>query len=75
MGLPGAREAAPPATHRPPPGTRHALFLQPTGTATGADIVQQADTSATSQQWRVVDHGGDVISLVTRKPDLAMDVW
>ncbi|MGP3921565.1 RICIN domain-containing protein, partial [Nonomuraea sp. 10N515B] len=30
---------------------------------------------ATGQQWRVVDHGGDVISLVNRQSGLAMDVW
>ncbi|MFF6787110.1 RICIN domain-containing protein, partial [Streptomyces sp. NPDC012510] len=55
---------------------RHSgLFLQPTGTTTGADIVQQTDSGATGQQWRVVDHGGDVISLVNRESGLAMDVW
>ena len=51
------------------------LFLQATGTATGSDVVQQADSTATSQQWRVVDHGSDVISLVNRQSGLAMDVW
>jgi hypothetical protein len=37
--------------------------------------VQQVDTGTTAQQWRVVDHGGDVISLVNRESGLAMDVW
>ncbi|WP_447008056.1 RICIN domain-containing protein [Saccharothrix isguenensis] len=53
---------------------RHSgLFLQAAGS--GSDVTQQADTGATSQQWRVVDHGGDVISLVNRGSGLAMDVW
>ncbi|MBB4911507.1 RICIN domain-containing protein [Actinophytocola algeriensis] len=55
---------------------RHSgLFLESTGTANGADIVQQADTGATVQHWRVVDHGGDVVSLVNRATGLALDVW
>jgi alpha-L-fucosidase 2 len=55
---------------------RHSgLFLQVAGNGTGADITQQPDTNATTQQWRVVDHGGDVISLVNRSSGLAMDVW
>jgi hypothetical protein len=37
-------------------------------------VVQQADNGATSQQWHVVDHGSDVISLVNRQSGLAMDV-
>jgi hypothetical protein len=31
--------------------------------------------SAANQQWRVVEHGSDVISLVNRQSGLAMDVW
>lgn len=55
---------------------RHSgLFLQPSGTASGSDVVQQADSGAANQQWRVIDHGGDVISLVNRASGLAMDVW
>jgi alpha-L-fucosidase 2 len=54
---------------------RHSgLFLQVGGPATGADITQQPGTDAAGQQWRVVDHGGEV-SLVNRQSGLAMDVW
>jgi alpha-L-fucosidase 2 len=54
---------------------RHSgLVLQSAG-GSGADITQQADTNAASQQWRVVDHGGEVISLVNQQSGLAMDVW
>jgi alpha-L-fucosidase 2 len=55
---------------------RHSgLVLQVAGTGSGADITQQPDTNAASQQWRVVDHGGEVVSLVSRHSGLAMDVW
>jgi alpha-L-fucosidase 2 len=54
---------------------RHSgLVLQSAG-GSGADVTQQADTNAASQQWRVVDHGGEVISLTNRQSGLAMDVW
>ncbi|SDD69654.1 glycosyl hydrolase family 95 catalytic domain-containing protein [Glycomyces harbinensis] len=54
---------------------RHSgLVLQVSGTGTGADITQQPTSSATSQQWQVVDHNGTV-SLVNRHSGLAMDVW
>ncbi|MEV1119503.1 RICIN domain-containing protein [Actinosynnema sp. NPDC049800] len=53
---------------------RHSgLYLQAAGS--GSDVTQQPDTGATDQHWRVVDHGGDVISLVNRRSGLAMDVW
>ncbi|WP_433731589.1 glycosyl hydrolase family 95 catalytic domain-containing protein [Actinoplanes sp. CA-051413] len=53
---------------------RHSgLVLQVTGTS--GDITQQPDTNAAAQQWRVVDHGGQVCSLVNRQSGLAMDVW
>ena len=51
------------------------LVLQVAGSSNGADITQQPDTNAAGQQWRVVDHGGGVISLVNRQSGLAMDVW
>jgi len=51
------------------------LVLQIAGDSSGADITQQRDVNATGQQWRVVDHGGEVISLVNRQSGLAMDVW
>ncbi|MFI9816389.1 glycosyl hydrolase family 95 catalytic domain-containing protein [Saccharothrix variisporea] len=55
---------------------RHSgLVLQVSGTATGADVTQQADTGAAAQQFRVVDQGGGVISLVNRASGLALDVW
>jgi alpha-L-fucosidase 2 len=55
---------------------RHSgLVLQATGTSGGADITQQPDTDTAAQQWRVVDHGGQVCSLVNRQSGLAMDVW
>ncbi|GAB3951017.1 glycoside hydrolase N-terminal domain-containing protein [Kribbella albertanoniae] len=55
---------------------RHSgLVLQVAGNATGTDITQQPDTQATSQQWRLVDQGGGVVSLVNRQSGLAMDVW
>ena len=31
--------------------------------------------NSAGQQWRVVDHGGDVVSLVNRQSGLALDVW
>jgi hypothetical protein len=49
--------------------------LQVAGTGSGANISQQADTNAESQQWRVVDQGGGAVSLVNRQSGLAMDVW
>ncbi|MGW0503437.1 glycoside hydrolase family 2 TIM barrel-domain containing protein [Micromonospora sp. NPDC003241] len=55
---------------------RHSgLVLQPATTASGADIVQQVDTNTAAQQWRLVDHGGGVVSLVNRQTGLAMDVY
>ncbi|MFD7659432.1 glycoside hydrolase family 2 TIM barrel-domain containing protein [Actinosynnema sp. NPDC059797] len=40
-----------------------------------AGLTQQPDSNATSQQWRVVDHGGGLVSLVNRQSGLSMDVW
>ena len=55
---------------------RHSgLVLQVASNSTGADITQQPDTNAASQQWRVDDQGGGVVSLVNRQSGLAMDVW
>jgi alpha-L-fucosidase 2 len=55
---------------------RHSgLVLQIAGDSGGATITQQPDTNAAGQQWRVVDHGGEVSSLVNRQSGLAMDVW
>ncbi|HEV2784507.1 MAG TPA: endo-1,4-beta-xylanase [Actinophytocola sp.] len=55
---------------------RHSgLVLQAASNSSGANITQQPDTNATSQQWRVVDHGGGVVSLVNRQSGLALDVW
>ncbi|WP_199512696.1 glycosyl hydrolase family 95 catalytic domain-containing protein [Nucisporomicrobium flavum] len=55
---------------------RHSgLVLQVAGTGTGADITQQRDTGVAAQQWRLVDHGGEVVSLINRQSGLAMDVW
>ncbi|MDQ0935683.1 glycosyl hydrolase family 95 catalytic domain-containing protein [Streptomyces turgidiscabies] len=51
------------------------LFLQAAGSGSGADIAQQPDTDAAGQQWRTVDHGDGVISLVNRQSGLALDVW
>ncbi|HSX97655.1 MAG TPA: RICIN domain-containing protein, partial [Streptomyces sp.] len=51
------------------------LFLQAASSSNGADITQQPDTDAAGQQWRTVDHGGGVISLVNRQSGLALDVW
>ena len=51
------------------------MVLQVSGTGTGADITQQPTSSATSQQWQVVDHGGGTVGLVNRASGLAMDVW
>jgi hypothetical protein len=45
------------------------------GSGTGADITQQPTSTATSQQWSVVDHGGGTVSLVNRLSGLTMDVW
>jgi len=41
----------------------------------GADITQQADTNATSQHWRLTDHGNNVVSIINRQSGLAMDVY
>ena len=49
--------------------------LQVAGTGTGADITQQPTSSATSQQWQVLDHGDGTVGLVNRASGLAMDVW
>jgi broad specificity phosphatase PhoE len=55
---------------------RHSgLVLQVAGTAAGADVTQQPDSGSAAQQWRVVDHGGGVVSLVNRLSGLALDVW
>ncbi|WP_410645823.1 RICIN domain-containing protein [Amycolatopsis sp. lyj-346] len=55
---------------------RHSgLVLQVASSASGADITQQPDTGATTQQWRVTDLGGGAVSLVNRASGLAMDVW
>jgi poly(3-hydroxybutyrate) depolymerase len=55
---------------------RHSgLVLQVASTASGADITQQPDTGATTQQWRVTDQGGGAVSFVNRASGLAMDVW
>jgi endo-1,4-beta-xylanase len=56
--------------------SRHSgLVLQVASSSSGADITQQADTNAPSQQWRVVDHGSGAVSLVNHQSGLAMDVW
>ncbi|MFD0205611.1 MULTISPECIES: glycosyl hydrolase family 95 catalytic domain-containing protein [Saccharothrix] len=55
---------------------RHSgLVLQVAGTASGADITQQRDAGTPNQLWRLIDHGGGVISLVNQQSGLAMDVW
>ncbi|WP_371872261.1 RICIN domain-containing protein [Phytohabitans houttuyneae] len=55
---------------------RHSgLVLQVASNSTGANITQQSDTNAASQQWRLVEHGGGVVSLVNRQSGLTMDVW
>ncbi|MCE6998719.1 glycoside hydrolase N-terminal domain-containing protein [Saccharothrix sp. S26] len=55
---------------------RHSgLVLQVSGTGTGADITQQRDAGTPNQLWRLVDHGGGVVSLVNQQSGLAMDVW
>lgn len=54
---------------------RHSgLVLQAAGSSSGADITQQPDSDAPSQQWKPVDQGG-AVSLVNRLSGLAMDVW
>ncbi|MDG4785978.1 glycoside hydrolase N-terminal domain-containing protein [Micromonospora sp. WMMD1102] len=56
--------------------SRHSgLVLQVAGNSTGADITQQPDSGATSQQWRVEDQGSGVVRMVNRQSGLAMDVW
>ena len=63
-----------PDTHRI--RARHSgLVLQVASTATGADITQQRDAGTPNQLWRLVDHGGGVVSLVNQQSGLAMDVW
>jgi hypothetical protein len=47
------------------------LVLRVASNSTGADITQQPDGNAASQQWRVVDQGGDVVSLVNRQSGLS----
>jgi alpha-L-fucosidase 2 len=55
---------------------RHSgLVLQVSGTGAGADITQQRDAGTPNQLWRLVDHGGGVVSLVNQQSGLAMDVW
>ena len=55
---------------------RHSgLVLQVASPASGADIMQQPDGDAASQQWKPVDQGGGAVSLVNRLSGLAMDVW
>ena len=55
---------------------RHSgLVLQVAGDDTGADITQQRDAGTPNQLWRLVDHGGGVVSLVNRQSGLALDVW
>ncbi|MET8260166.1 RICIN domain-containing protein [Micromonospora sp. NPDC005205] len=54
---------------------RHSgLVLQIANNTSGADITQQPDTNAVSQQWRITDQGG-VVSLTNRQSGLALDVW
>jgi alpha-L-fucosidase 2 len=45
------------------------------GPDSGATITQQPDTDTAAQQWRVIDQGGGVITLINRLSGLAMDVW
>ncbi|WP_199443503.1 glycosyl hydrolase family 95 catalytic domain-containing protein [Umezawaea beigongshangensis] len=55
---------------------RHSgLVLQAAGTGAGADVTQQRDAGTPDQLWRLVDHGGGVVSLVNRQSGLALDVW
>jgi alpha-L-fucosidase 2 len=54
---------------------RHSGLVLQTNGSSGGDVTQQPDTNAASQQWRVVDHGGEGVSLVNRQSGLAMDVW
>ena len=55
---------------------RHSgMVLQASSNLDGADIVQQPDTNAANQQWRITDHGGGVVSLINRGSGKAMDVW
>ncbi|MEV0233602.1 RICIN domain-containing protein [Nonomuraea sp. NPDC050786] len=60
--------------HRRRPGPRQGPsqrpFLQVAGNSSGADITQQP--AATSQRWRIVDHGGGAISLVNRQSGCAI---
>jgi alpha-L-fucosidase 2 len=49
--------------------------LQAASASTGADITQQPGSDTTGQHWRVVDHGGGIVSLVNRLSGLALDVW
>ncbi|QFZ20932.1 glycosyl hydrolase family 95 catalytic domain-containing protein [Saccharothrix syringae] len=55
---------------------RHSgLVLQVAGTGSGADVTQQRDAGTPNQLWRLVDHGGGVVSLVNQQSGLALDVW
>ncbi|GIF78518.1 hypothetical protein Asi02nite_80360 [Asanoa siamensis] len=55
---------------------RHSgLVLQVASNSNGTDITQQPDTNAANQQWRLVEHGGTIVSLVNRQSGLAMDVY
>jgi alpha-L-fucosidase 2 len=54
---------------------RSGLVLHAASGSSGADITQQPETNAAAQQWRTVDHGSGVISLVNRQSGLALDVW
>ncbi len=55
---------------------RHSgLVLQVAGTGSGTDITQQRDVGTPNQLWRLVDHGGGVVSVVNQQSGLAMDVW
>jgi len=50
------------------------LVLTVASGSSGADVTQQPDTGAAGQQWRTVDQGDGVISLVNRQSGLALDV-
>ncbi|WP_026930617.1 RICIN domain-containing protein [Glycomyces tenuis] len=55
---------------------RHSgMVLQVASNTSGADITQQPESDAASQQWRIVEHGGGTVSLINRASGLAMDVW
>jgi endo-1,4-beta-xylanase len=55
---------------------RHSgLVLQVASSSGGADITQQPDNNAASQQWRAVEQSAGGVSFVNRQSGLAMDVW